>query len=109
MAAAFDNGIAANVGSTEATVYTAPTGGPHLLIGLIATNIYGAGLGITIKLIRGADTIYLAHNKRIETDNTNDILLGSKVSLEAGDVIKASAAVDDAFSVIATITEDILS
>lgn len=107
--AAFDNGILANVGSAEATVYTAPAGGPHLLISVIATNIYGAGLGINIKVVRGSDTIWLAHNRRIGTDESVEILMGSKVSLEAGDVIKASAAVDDAFSVIATITEDVLS
>lgn len=107
--AAFDNGILTNVGATEATVYTAPSGGPHLLISVIATNIYGAGLGINIKVVRGANTIWLAHNRRLGSDETVDILMGSKVSLEAGDVIKASAAVDDAFSVIATITEDVLS
>lgn len=107
--AAFDNGILANVGSTEATVYTAPAGGPHLLISIIATNKYGAGLGINIKVVRGGDTVWLAHNRRIGTDESVDILMGSKVSLEAGDVIKASAAVDNAFSVIATITEDVLS
>lgn len=107
--AAFDNGILANVGTTEAAIYTAPAGGPHLLISVIATNIYGAGLGINIKVVRGGTTIWLAHNRRISTDESNEILMGSKVSLEAGDIIKASAAVDNAFSVIATITEDVLS
>ena len=43
------------------------------------------------------------------TDESTEILMGSKVSLEAGDIIKASAAADNAFSVIATITEDVLS
>lgn len=107
--AAFDNGILANVGTTEAAIYTAPAGGPHLLISVIATNIYGAGLGINIKVVRGGTTIWLAHNRRISTDESNEILMGSKVSLEAGDIIKASAAADNAFSVIATITEDVLS
>ena len=46
--ASFDNGLTATVGTTEQTIYTAPSG-THLLIGVIGTNTYGSTLGLTVK------------------------------------------------------------
>ena len=108
MAATFDSGIGAAVGSTESTIYTAPSG-THLLMGCIATNTYGSAIGIDSKLVRGGSTIWLAHNRRIDPDKTEDILMGTKVSLTTGDELKVKAPVDNAFSVIATITQDVLT
>ena len=108
MAATFDNGLAAAVGLSEATIYTAPTG-THLLMGLIATNTFGAAIGIDIKLVRSGATIWLAHSRRIDPDKTEDILMGTKVSLTTGDLIKVKAPADGAFSVIATVTQDVLT
>ena len=106
--ASFDNGLTATVGTTEQTIYTAPTG-THLLIGLIATNTYGSNLGINVKLVRSASTYYISHNRRIDVDTTEDLLMGTKVSLTTGDEIKASANADGAFTLIATVTQDVLS
>jgi hypothetical protein len=46
---------------------------------------------------------------RIDPDKTEDILMGTKVSLTTGDELKVKAPVDNAFSVIATITQDVLT
>lgn len=108
MAASFDTGVAAAVGTTEATIYTAPTG-THLLMGMIATNTFGSAVGIDIKLVRGSDTIWLAHNRRIDPNKTEDILMGTKLSLTTGDLLKVKAPVNNAFSVIATVTQDVLT
>jgi|GEM_PF-6848064 hypothetical protein len=110
MAATFGNGLA-TVGSTETTLYTAPAGlsGLHLVVGFIATNIFGSALPITVKLVRGSDTIYLAHDRRVLPNDTIDILMGTKITLIDGDLIKVKAPLDNAFSVFLTVTEEVLT
>tara|TARA_B100000963_G_scaffold124570_1_gene108691 strand:- start:913 stop:1251 length:339 start_codon:yes stop_codon:yes gene_type:complete len=110
MAASFTTSYVKNVGSTEATLYTAPGGltGRHLIASLVTTNIYGSALPITCKLVRGADTVYMAYNKRILPNDTVDLLINnSKIMIEENDLIKVSAPVDDAFSVIMTVIEEV--
>jgi hypothetical protein len=108
--ALFTNGLAATVGTTEQTIYTAPSGatGVHLVVGALATNILGSAIPINFKMIRGADTIHLAHNRRVLPNDTIDLLMGTKITLEAGDLLKISAPVDNAFSAILTVTEEVL-
>ena len=108
--ATFENGLIYNVGTTEQTVYTAPSGitGIHLIIGMIATNILGSALPITVKLIRGSDTHYIAFNRRVLPNDTIDLMMGTKISLKAGEVIKAYAPIDNSFSMIMSITEEVL-
>ena len=108
--ATFTNGLVADVGTTEQTIYTAPTGttGIHLVIGAIATNVLGSAAPITFKLERGATTIHLANNRRVLPNDTVDLLMGTKISLEANDLLKVSAPLDNAFNVIVTITEEVL-
>tara|TARA_R110002153_G_scaffold270179_1_gene436389 strand:+ start:58 stop:396 length:339 start_codon:yes stop_codon:yes gene_type:complete len=110
MAARFTTSFVGNVGSVESILYTAPTGltGRHLVISIVATNILGSALPITAKLVRGSDTIYLAYNKRILPNDTVDLLINnSKVMIEEYDEIKLSAPIDNAFSVIMTVVEEV--
>tara|TARA_B100001057_G_C22719039_1_gene898944 strand:- start:736 stop:1074 length:339 start_codon:yes stop_codon:yes gene_type:complete len=110
MAASFETSFVKNVGSAEATLYTAPGGltGRHLIVSLVTTNIYGSALPITAKLIRGSDTVYMAFNKRVLPNDTIDLLINnSKIMIEENDVIKVSAPVDNAFSVIMTVVEEV--
>ena len=110
MAAVFETSYVKNVGSTEQTLYTAPAGltGRHLIVSLVTTNIFGSALPITVKLVRGADTVYMAYNKRILPNDTLDLLINnSKVMIENGDLIKVSAPVDNAFSIIMTVVEEV--
>lgn len=110
MAATFETSYVTNVGSTEATLYTAPTGltGKHLVVSLVATNIFGSALPITVKLVRGSDEIFLAYNKRILANDTVDILINnSKIMVFEYDEVRVSAPVDDAFSVIMTVVEEV--
>ena len=110
MAAVFSSSFVGNVGSTESTLYTAPTGltGRHLVVSIMATNIFGSALPITLKLVRGADTIHIAYNKRILPNDTVDLLINnSKIMIEEYDEIKVSAPLDDAFSVIMTVVEEV--
>jgi hypothetical protein len=105
--ASFDNGLTATVGTTEQTIYTAPSG-THLLIGVIGTNTYGSTLGLTVKLVRSSNTYFISHDRRIDANQTVDLLMGTKISLTTGDEIKVKANADNAFTVIATVTEDVL-
>ena len=110
MAAVFETSYVTNVGATEATLYVAPTGltGKHLIVSLVATNIFGSALPITVKLIRGVDEIFLAYNKRILANDTVDILINnSKIMVFEYDEIRVSAPVNNAFSVIMTVVEEV--
>tara|TARA_A100001037_G_C14806533_1_gene481286 strand:+ start:91 stop:417 length:327 start_codon:yes stop_codon:yes gene_type:complete len=108
MAASFQQGLTANAGTTEQTIYTAPAG-THLLIGVIATNIYGSTLGVTVKLVRSATEYYISYDRKVDANITADLLMGTKLSLTTGDEIKVSAPADNAFTVIATVTQDVLT
>lgn len=110
MAASFTTSFVKNVGSTEAILYTAPGGltGRHLIVSLVTTNIYGSALPITAKLVRGADTVYMAFNKRILPNDSVDLLINnSKIMVEENDEIRVSAPVDNAFSIIMTVVEEV--
>lgn len=110
MAASFDTTYVKNVGSTETVLYTAPPGltGRHLIIGIVSTNTFGSAIPITAKLVRGADTVYIAYNKRVLANDSVDLLINnSKIMIENGDEIKVSAPVDNAFSVIMTVIEEV--
>jgi len=110
MAASFETTYVKNVGSTETVLYTAPPGltGRHLIISMVSTNIFGSAIPITAKLVRGSDTVYIAYNKRVLANDTVDLLINnSKIMIENGDEIKVSAPVDNAFSVIMTVVEEV--
>lgn len=110
MAASFTTSFVKNVGSTEAILYTAPGGltGRHLIVSLVTTNIYGSALPVTAKLVRGADTVYMAFNKRILPNDSVDLLINnSKIMVEENDEIRVSAPVDNAFSIIMTVVEEV--
>jgi|TARA_B100001094_G_scaffold98640_1_gene94854 hypothetical protein len=110
MAATFSTSYVKNVGSTEATLYTAPPGltGRHLVVSLVATNIFGSAIPISAKLVQGSDSVYIAYNKRVLANDTIDLLINnSKIMIQNGDVIKVSAPVDDAFSIIMTVVEEV--
>ena len=110
MAAVFSTSYVKNVGSTEATLYTAPAGltGRHLVVSLVATNIFGSAIPISAKLVQGSDSVYIAYNKRVLANDTVDLLINnSKIMIQNGDVIKVSAPVDDAFSIIMTVVEEV--
>ena len=75
---------------------------------MMTTNIFGSALPITVKLVRGSDIIYMAFNKRILPNDTVDLLINnSKVMVENGDLIKVSAPLDNAFSIIMTVVQEV--
>ena len=110
MAAVFETSYVTNVGATESTLYTAPAGltGKHLIISFVVTNTLGSAIPITAKLVRGSDTIYIAYNKRVLPNDTVDLLINnSKIMIEVNDEIKVSAPIDNSFSAIMTVVEEV--
>jgi hypothetical protein len=51
----------------------------------------------------------LAHDRRVLPNDTIDILMGTKITLIDGDLIKVKAPLDNAFSVFLTVTEEVLT
>lgn len=110
MAAEFETSYVTNVGKTEQTLYSAPTGltGKHLIVSMMVTNTFGSALPITVKMVRGTDEIFLAYNKRILANDTVDLLINnSKVMIFEYDEVKVSAPADNAFSIIMTVVEEV--
>jgi hypothetical protein len=110
MAAEFHSSFQANVSKADHTLYVAPTGltGRHLIVSCVVTNIFGSALPVTVKLIRGSDSIFVAYNKRVLANDTVDLLINnSKIMIQEYDEIHCSAGADNAFSIIMTVVQEV--
>ena len=106
MATAFKSVIKTNIGLTSSTVFT-PTS-KSVIIGLIATNVYGSVLPITIKLNKsGGTSAHIAKARRIEAGQYIDFIAGNKLILEIGDTISASSSDNSAFEIIVSYLEGV--
>jgi len=99
MAAEFKSAIKTGIGLTNVTVFT-PTS-KTVIIGLIAINVYGSVLPITIKINKsGGTSAHIAKARRIEAGAYIDFISGNKLILEVGDTISASASDNNAFEIV---------
>jgi hypothetical protein len=76
------------LGSTPATVFTAPS--TCVIIGLNAANTYYTNLPITVNLVRGSTTTALVSNYYVAGGAAEALLPGNKLVLITGDTLTAS-------------------
>jgi hypothetical protein len=98
MATEFKSYVYNNVSSTLTTIFTAPE--KCVIIGLIATNIYGSVMPISLKLTKSAGgSTFIVKNRRIDSGQFVDFMQGNKLILETNDYISANAGDTNAFDV----------
>lgn len=106
MPTAFKSAIKTGIGTTNVTVFTPSS--KTVIIGLIATNVYGSVLPITIKLNKsGGTSAHIAKARRIEAGQYVDFISGNKLILEVGDTISANASDNSAFEMIVSYLEGV--
>lgn len=103
MATEFKSYIYNNVGSTLVTVFTAPE--KCVVIGLIASNIYGSVMPISIRLNKttSSTSSTIVKNRRIESGQFVDFMQGNKLILEASDYLTAVAGDTNAFDITVSV------
>ena len=102
MATEFKSYIYNNIGSTLVTVFTAPE--KCVIIGLIASNIYGSVMPISLKVNKMAGgSSFIAKNRRIESGQFCDFMQGNKLILETGDYLSAIAGDTSAFDLTVSV------
>lgn len=86
MAEAFKPQITAGVGLTETVLYTCPASTQAVCIGLIAANILGSDVKVTVRVKKGATYGNVIKNGNIPTGQSAPIIgSDAKIALEAGD------------------------
>ena len=105
-----------NSAGTPYVMYTAAGSTTTVVLGLILTNIHTAQVTAEVELVSttssrgGANNVangtsFLAKNVPIPVGSSLEILTGSKVVLEAGDVIQVDCSVADKLSGTLSIME----
>ena len=108
MANTFKVKTKAGVGTSITTVYTVPSSTTTVVLGLIVGNVTGSAVNATVHVESDtSDTetngnVELVTNAPIPAGGSLEILSGSKVVMEAGDVLKITS--DTASSIDAALS-----
>lgn len=76
-----------NVGTTPQTLYTVPSNGTAILIGLNIANITGSGISVSVTKTNGVTTWYIVKNALIDVGDSLKVIDGDKLTLTANQVI----------------------
>jgi hypothetical protein len=102
MATSFLNATASNVGTSEVTIYTVAADSKALLIGCNAANVFGSIVPFSLILRRSGSDIYIAKDLRVLNSENVEVMKG-RIVMVAGDQLIATAGIDDAYDVIASL------
>jgi hypothetical protein len=92
--ATFKSTATRNLGTSPTTIHTAPSG--TVVIGLSAANIYGSELPIDVW-----------QQFRVGPGETEELMRGNKIVLQAGDLLMASTAVANGFDILVSVLESV--
>ena len=106
MASNFHSYATHNVGTTPVTIYAPSV--KAVMIGLTICNIYGATLSLTITLTKASGTVVtLVNNQRFDSGKLFDFMAGNKLIVEAGDMLSAVAAANNAYDIVVSALEGV--
>ena len=94
------------LGSTPATIFTAPS--TCVIIGLNAANTYNSNLPITVNMVRGGTTTAIVSNFYVGPGAAEALLPGNKLVLLTGDRLTAStytSGITNGFDIIVSALE----
>lgn len=105
MANTFKNYLSTSVGTSDASVYTAPSGTQSTVIGMTIANVTSSNINVSVKLTSGATTAFIVKDALIPVGGALVPIGGDqKVVLEAADVLKVvsdtAASADTVVSVL---------
>lgn len=103
--AAFKSTATRDLGQSSTTIHTAGSG--TVVIGLSASNIYGSELPIDVWHRRGSNNTMILQQYRVGPGQTEELMRGNKIVLEAGDQLMASTAVANGFDILVSVLEGV--
>lgn len=104
MASLFDSKDLSGLGPNPVALYTAAT--PCVLMSLKANNVYKSTLPVSFWIQRGANVIKIVTGARVKAGDSRELLEGSKVAIEQGDVVFGSTPIAGTFSGVLSIFKD---
>mgnify|MGYP000902554164 CR=1 FL=1 len=110
MASTFKNAIAAGLGTSLTTVYTAPGATTTTIIGLSVANVLGTGFSTAadVRLVKsgGGSSAYIVKNADIPVGGSMVVVGGDqKLVLQTGDYIQVRASEAVSVDVIISVLE----
>jgi len=108
MANLFKNAIAKNVGSSNVTVYTCPTGKTAIVSGLSVANIHTDSISVDVLLTDTSASLEVSIVKDAPVDVGGSLIpIGGlqKLVLEAGDIIKVASSAANSADVVISVLE----
>ena len=95
---------------TPLTLYTVQSGETAVVLGLLLCNVHTSAITVSVQIVSSTndhetnETVYAVRNAPISVGGTLEVLTGSKVVLQASDVLKidcsVSAKIDATLSVM---------
>ena len=107
MANVFKNALARNVGTSAATVYSAPSSTKSICIELDVCNTTNSGVSCDAYITSGGDNYYIVKNAPVPVGGSLQIISGQKIVLSDGDALKIISNTASSLDVIASILEDV--
>lgn len=103
--ASFKSTATRNLGASATTIHAAASG--TVVIGLSAANIYGSELPIDVWHRRSSNDTRILQQFRVGPGQTEELMRGNKIVLEAGDELRASTAVANGFDILVSVLESV--
>lgn len=109
----FNNGLANNVGTADALVYTCPaiSGSETVVAQLDVTNISAGAINVTAWIDRGGTKYHLCFGTVVPVNNTLQVVYGQKVVLKniggVQDKIYVKSNVAASADVVCSVVEDV--
>lgn len=107
MANTFKNALARNVGTSAATLYTAPASKNSIAIELDLCNTTSSGVTADVYITSGGADYYIVKQAPVPVGGSLQVIAGQKIVLSNGDALKVVSSVASSIDVVGAILEDV--
>jgi len=107
MANQFRNALSKNVGTSAATLYTAPSSTNSICIELDVCNTSASGVTVDVYVTSSAVNYYLVKSAPVPVGGSLQVVAGQKIVVTNGDAIKVVSSAASSIDVVAAILEGV--
>ena len=107
MANTFKNALSKNVGTSAATLYTAPSSTSSICIELDVCNTSAAGVTVDVYVTSSAVNYYIVKSAPVPVGGSLQVVSGQKIVVTNGDAIKVVSSAATSLDVVAAILEGV--
>lgn len=107
MANVFKNALARDIGTTAATLYSAPVSKNSIVIELDVCNTTQSAVSCSAFITKAGADYYIVKNAPVPVGGTLQIISGQKIVLSDQDTIKIISTATTSLDAIASILEDV--